>query len=185
MPFQFRSLQIPDVVLIEAQHSEDGRGFFLETYRMSAFSANGIPHPFVQDNYSHSGRGVLRGLHYQKHPHAQGKLVRVVKGEVFDVAVDLRKGSPTYGRWVGVLLSDSCFQMLYVPGGFAHGYCVLSEEADLVYKVTAEYAPDLARGVLWSDPALGIQWPISDPILSPADAGLPFLEQADNNFGYG
>lgn len=185
MPFQFRSLQVPEVVLIEARRFEDGRGFFVETYRMSVFSANGIPHPFVQTNNSHSVRGVLRGLHYQKHPQAQGKLVRVVKGEVFDVAVDLRKGSPTYGRWVGMLLSDSCIQMLYVPVGFAHGYCVLSEEADVVYKVTAEYAPDLARGVSWSDPTLGIDWPISDPILSPADAGLPVLEQADNNFVYG
>jgi dTDP-4-dehydrorhamnose 3,5-epimerase len=184
VPFEFRSLQIPEVVLVEAQHFEDGRGFFLETYKMSAFSANGIPHPFVQDNYSHSVRGVLRGLHYQKHPKAQGKLVRVVRGEVFDVAVDLRKGSPTYGQWVGILLSDRAFKMLYVPVGFAHGYCVLSQEADVVYKVTAEYAPDLARGVSWSDPALGIDWPISDPILSPPDAGLPVLEQADSNFAY-
>jgi dTDP-4-dehydrorhamnose 3,5-epimerase len=124
----------------------------------------------------------LRGLHYQKHPRAQGKLVRVVQGEIFDVVVDLRKGSPTYGRWVGVTLSGKSFQMLYVPVGFAHGFCVLSETADVFYKVTAEYAPDLARGVLWSDPALGIEWPITDPVLSAADSKLPLLAQADHNF---
>jgi dTDP-4-dehydrorhamnose 3,5-epimerase len=182
MPFQFRSLEIPEVTLVEAQHFEDDRGFFMETYKMSAFTQAGIPHPFVQENHSYSVRGVLRGLHYQKHPRAQGKLVRVVKGEVLDVAVDLRKHAPTYGRWVSVSLSDKCFQMLYIPAGFAHGFCVLSEAAEVVYKVTAEYAPDLARGVLWNDPTLGIPWPISDPILSSADTRLPVLEQADNNF---
>jgi dTDP-4-dehydrorhamnose 3,5-epimerase len=185
MPFEFHSLEIPGVVLVEAQHFEDVRGFFMETYRMSAFSDYGISDAFVQGNQSHSVRGVLRGLHYQKHPQAQGKLVRVVSGEIFDVAVDLRKGSPTYGRWVGVPLSDKCFQMLYIPVGFAHGFCVLSATADVVYEVTAEYAPDLARGVLWNDPALGIEWPILDPIVSAADAGLPLLEQADHNFEVG
>ena len=178
MSFQFQRLEIPGVVLIEGQRFEDDRGFFLETYQMSEFSANGIPPAFVQDNYSHSVRGVLRGLHYQKHPKAQGKLVMVLKGQIFDVAVDIRERASTYGKWVGVVLSADNLRMLYIPPGFAHGFYVQSEEADVIYKVTEEYAPELDRGIIWNDPDIGVQWPITEPILSPKDARLPFLKQA-------
>ncbi len=127
-------------------------------------------------------RGVLRGLHYQKPPQAQGKLVMVLSGEVFDVAVDIRRGSPTYGRWVGETLSAENGRMLWIPVGFAHGFCVLSERADVVYLVTAEYAPDLDRGIRWNDPEIGIRWPVDEPLLSPKDARLPLLREADQDF---
>ena len=185
MAFRFQRLQIPGVVLIEAQGVRDNRGFFRETYKFSEFSANGISSVFVQDNHSHSTRGVLRGLHYQKQPKAQGKLVVVAHGEVFDVAVDIRKGSPTYGKWVGQVLSAENGCILYVPPGFAHGFCVLSAEADVVYKVTVEYAPELDRGILWNDPEIGIRWPVAEPLLSPKDAQLPLLRGADNNLEFG
>jgi dTDP-4-dehydrorhamnose 3,5-epimerase len=182
MPFRFDRLEIPEIVLIEARRFGDDRGFFLETFKASEFGAYGIPATFVQDNLSHSVRGVLRGLHYQKPPKAQGKLVMVLQGRIFDVAVDIRHGSPTYGRWIGLeLAADDC-RMVYVPAGFAHGFCVLSGEADVLYKVTEEYAPDLDRGILWNDPDIGIRWPIAEPILSPKDTQLPVLRQADNNF---
>jgi dTDP-4-dehydrorhamnose 3,5-epimerase len=181
MPFCFTRLQLPEVVLVEATAWSDDRGFFVEMYKRSEFAAHGIPQAFVQDNYSHSSRGVLRGLHYQKDPRAQGKLVSVVNGQIFDVAVDIRHGSPTYGRWVGVTLSAAPFRLLYVPAGFAHGFCVLSQEADVLYKVTDEYAPELDRGILWNDPAIGVDWPLLDPILSAKDAALPCLAEADNN----
>jgi dTDP-4-dehydrorhamnose 3,5-epimerase len=181
-PFQFRRLPVPEVVLIETSAVSDTRGFFVETYKRSEFSASGVSANFVQDNWSHSARGVLRGLHYQKQPRAQGKLVTVARGMIFDVAVDIRKGSPTYGRWVGEVLSSDNLRLLYIPVGFAHGFCVLSEEADVVYKVTAEYAPELERGILWSDQKIGIGWPTREPILSTRDATLPLLEDADNDF---
>lgn len=184
MPFTFTRLEIPEVVLVEAKAFGDARGFFVEMYKRSDFVTHGISQPFIQDNYSHSIRGVLRGLHYQQEPAAQGKLVAVIRGEIFDVAVDIRSGSPTSGRWVSVTLSDTNRRMLYVPVGFAHGFCVLSAEADVVYKTTAEYAPDLERGIRWDDPALGIRWPIQAPVLSPTDACLPLLQQADNHFVY-
>jgi dTDP-4-dehydrorhamnose 3,5-epimerase len=184
MSFQFQRLDIPDVVLIEAQAFNDQRGLFMESYKRSDFSANGIHDTFVQDNYSHSRRGVLRGLHYQKHPKDQAKLVTVLRGEIFDVAVDIRRGSPTYARWVGKLLSAKDCRLLYIPVGFAHGFCTLSEEADVLYKVTAEYAPELDRGVIWDDREIGIRWPINDPMVSPKDAELPPLHLADNNFRY-
>lgn len=184
MPFRFQRLAIPDVILIEAQTAGDHRGFFMETYKRSEFVANGISAVFVQDNFSHSVRGVLRGLHYQKHPQAQGKLVMVLQGEIFDVAVDIRKESPTYGQWVGVTLSAQSRHMLYIPAGFAHGFCVLSEAADFTYKVTAEYAPELDRGMLWNDPTLDIRWPIAEPMLSAKDMRLPLFHDADNNFVY-
>ena len=184
MPFRFQRLALPDVILIEAQHFDDDRGFFLETYKRSVFAAQGIPDVFVQDNYSHSLRGVLRGLHYQKNPHAQGKLVQVVHGEVFDVAVDIRRGSPTFGHWVGVRLSADRFQILYISAGFAHGFCVLSDAAGFTYKVTAEYAREADAGIVWNDPDIGIEWPITDPILSPKDAQRPLLRNADTRFSY-
>ncbi len=184
MPFTFQQLPIPDLILIEARHFADDRGFFLETYKQSAFAAHGIDLPFVQDNYSHSVHGVLRGLHYQQPPQAQGKLVQVLHGEVFDVAVDIRIGSPTYGQWTGLHLSGERFQLLYIPAGFAHGFCVLSDQADLFYKVTAEYAPDLEAGLRWNDPQIGIEWPITDPVVSPRDAALPSLRAARPSFTY-
>ncbi len=184
MPFHFERQAIADVVLIEPHKVGDHRGFFMETYRRSEFVAHGITDVFVQDNLSRSVRGVLRGLHYQQHPQAQGKLVMVLQGEIFDVAVDIRRESPTYGKWVGLLLSADRFQMLYIPAGFAHGFCVLSETADFTYKVTSEYNQALDRGILWNDPEIGIDWPIKQPTLSARDARLPVLAEADNPFVY-
>jgi dTDP-4-dehydrorhamnose 3,5-epimerase len=185
MPFSFQRLEIPDLLLIEPGVLSDNRGFFMETYKHSEYAAQGIKHAFVQENHSRSSRRTLRGLHYQKDPMAQGKLVRVITGEIFDVALDIRKGSPTYGRWVGVTLSEENNRMLYVPRGFAHGFCVLSEEAEVIYKVTQEYAPEYEAGIVWNDSSLGIEWPLNDPILSERDRAWPGLQGADNNFVYG
>lgn len=183
MPFTFTPQGIPEVQLIEARAFGDDRGFFAETYKASEFLAHGIP-GFVQDNLSHSQRGVLRGLHYQKDPAAQGKLVMAMRGEIFDVAVDIRRGSPTYGQWVGAVLSERNHRLLWVPPGFAHGFCVVSEFADVLYKVTSEYSPTHDRGIRWDDPDIGVQWPLSEPLLSPKDAEAGPLAQADNNFTY-
>ena len=177
MPFTFTHLAIPDVILIEPAIFRDERGFFMESYKYSDFVAFGIKEHFVQDNHSRSVKGVLRGLHYQKHPKAQGKLVRVVVGEVFDVGVDIRLGSPTYGKWVGEVLSAENKRMLYIPPGFAHGFCVLSDVADVLYKTTEEYAPEYDAGIIWNDPEIGIQWPIEHPILSEKDAVLPMSRE--------
>jgi dTDP-4-dehydrorhamnose 3,5-epimerase len=184
MPFRFTALEIPDVILVEPKAFQDSRGFSVETYRRSEFLPAGIGDVFVQDNHSHSVRGALRGLHYQKAPGAQGKLVSVITGEIFDVAVDIRHGSPTFGRWTSTMLSARNRLMLYVPVGFAHGFCVLSDRADVVYKVTAEYAPDLDRGIIWNDVDLAIAWPVREPILSAKDARLPRLRDADHDFVY-
>jgi len=166
---------IPDVLIIEPKVFGDARGFFFESYNERAFAqASGLELNFVQDNHSRSAQGVLRGLHYQfRQP--QGKLVRVVRGSVYDVAVDLRKSSPTFGRWVGVALSDSNHRQLWVPAGFAHGFLVTSESADFLYKTTDYYAPEHERCIAWNDPAIGIQWPLDGaPQLSGKDqAGLP------------
>lgn len=185
MPFRFARLEIPDVILVEAKAFRDDRGFFMETYKYSEFAANGIPERFVQDNYSHSKRSALRGLHYQKGPKAQGKLVAVFSGRIFDVAVDIRQGSPSYGKWVSVELSDEHPKIVYVPAGFAHGFCVLSSEAGVVYKTTEEYSLDFERGIVWNDRDIAIEWPVSSPLLSPKDAALPTLRDADNNFRFG
>ena len=184
MPFRFERLALADVVCIEPVVFEDQRGFFSEIYKRSEFEARGFIDAFVQDNYSHSVRGVLRGLHYQRNPKAQAKLVTAIRGEIFDVAVDLRRGSTSYGQWVGVVLSDGNHRMLYVPEGFAHGFCVLSDEADVVYKTTAEYVPDLEAGIIWNDPKLGIRWPIQDPTVSAKDACLPRFGDAVHDFAY-
>jgi dTDP-4-dehydrorhamnose 3,5-epimerase len=184
MPFAFSRLTIPDLILIEAKAFVDERGFFSETFKRSEFLKHGIPCAFVQDNHSRSGRGVLRGLHYQKQPAAQAKLVSVIRGEIFDVVVDIRKGSPFYGRSVTTVLSDQNHRLLFIPEGFAHGLLVLSEEADVSYKVTAEYSAEHERGIIWNDPTLRIDWPIQAPQLSPKDARLPTLENADNNLLY-
>ncbi len=184
MPFRFSRLAIPEVILVEAKIMGDERGFFQEVFKASAFQAEGLPTGFVQDNHSHSQRGILRGLHYQLAPHAQGKLVMAVWGQVFDVAVDIRRGSPTYGQWIGQELSARNGCMLYVPAGFAHGFCVVSDEADVLYRTTDEYAPELERGLRWNDPALGIAWPIENPRVSARDAQYPGLAEAEINAVY-
>ncbi len=179
MAFQFTRLSIPDVILIQPSVHQDERGFFLESYKHSVFTANGIPDFFVQENRSLSAKGVLRGLHYQRSPKAQGKLVCAIQGTIFDVAVDLRQRSPTYGQWVGVTLDAEKKQALFVPVGFAHGFCVISEIAEVHYKVTAEYSPDDEAGLLWNDSDLGIAWPITNPILSKRDIAWPRLKEVD------
>jgi dTDP-4-dehydrorhamnose 3,5-epimerase len=184
MPFCFSPTSIPDVVLIEPRVFPDARGFFMETYKRSEFAAHGLDEVFVQCNQSRSTRGTLRGLHYQRNPKAQGKLVRVLSGEIYDVVVDMRKGSPTYGKWLGALLSSEKKQMLYVPVGLAHGFCVTTDEADVCYMTTAEYAPEFEAGVIWNDPELAIEWPIREPELSPRDRSWPPLREAENNFRY-
>ncbi len=180
-PVRFSALEIPDLILIEPRVFADQRGFFLESYHKQRFAAAGLPPDFVQDNHSGSRRGSLRGLHYQiRQP--QGKLVRVVAGEAFDVAVDLRRRSTTFGRWVGVNLSAEKKNQLWIPAGFAHGFCVLSEWAEVLYKATDYYAPEWECSLLWNDPAIGIRWPLAlgqEPLLSDKDRhGVP-LEQAE------
>lgn len=184
MPFQFYPLAIPEVILVEPQRFGDPRGFFMETYQYETFAANGITPQFVQDNYSRSAKGVLRGLHYQKDPFAQGKLLKVVMGEIFDVAVDIRRGSPTFGHWVGEILSAENGRLLYVPPGFAHGFCVLSDSADLIYKATNTYKPETEGGIIWNDPQIGIKWPAIEPTLSAKDMKLPPLADADINYSF-
>ena len=162
------------VVVLEPKVHSDSRGFFLETFHEDTLQEAGIVERFVQDNHSRSSRGVLRGLHYQL-TQPQGKLVRVVSGAVFDVVVDVRNGSPTFGQWYGETLSDENMRMLYAPVGFAHGFVVLSETADFVYKCTDYYHPESEQGILWNDPAIGIDWPISDVQLSEKDQNSPLL----------
>jgi dTDP-4-dehydrorhamnose 3,5-epimerase len=159
---------IPGVLVIEPDIHRDGRGFFLETYRADRYRDHGITRPFVQDNHSRSVANTLRGLHLQvRRP--QGKLIRVIEGEIFDVAVDVRRGSPTFGRWVGVTVSAENFQQVYVPPGFAHGFCVVSPVAQVEYKCTDLYDPADEIGIAWNDPALGITWPVLQPVLSARD----------------
>lgn len=181
---RFTALEIPDIILIEPTNRIDERGWFRETYKQSEFAAHGIGEAFVQDNYSFSKQGVVRGLHYQKPPSAQGKLVTVAQGEIQDVAVDIRQGSPTYGKWVDCILSAESGRMLYVPPGFAHGFCVRSPQAAVIYKVTREYRPELDRGILWNDPEIGVAWQTTAALVSPKDGGLPRLKDADNDFRY-
>jgi dTDP-4-dehydrorhamnose 3,5-epimerase len=183
MDFKFTELEIPDLMLVEHQRFGDARGFFVESYRERNFLEFNIPR-FVQDNHSRSTRGILRGLHYQIEPAGVGKLVRCMRGRIFDVGVDIRKGSPNYGGWAAIELSEENNLMLYVPPGFAHGFCVLSDEADVFYKMTGYYSQEHDRGILWNDPDIGIQWPIDAPILSEKDRKAPRLTEADNNFQY-
>jgi len=175
-PMKFTATQLPDVVLIEPAVHRDARGFFLETFHQEKFRAAGLDLTFVQDNHSRSQRGTLRGLHAQR-VHPQGKLVRVLRGQIFDVAVDLRPGSPTFGRHAWATLTDENFHQLWIPPGFAHGFCVTSEVAEVEYKCTDLYFPGDEIGVRWDDPALAIAWPVRDPILSAKDAALPTLEE--------
>ncbi|MFW6049743.1 MAG: dTDP-4-dehydrorhamnose 3,5-epimerase [Myxococcota bacterium] len=162
--------ELPEVKVLEPRVFGDARGFFMETWNGPRYREAGIAGEFVQDNMSHSARGVLRGLHLQ-HPHDQGKLVWLVEGEVFDVAVDVRVGSPTFGRWVGATLSADNRRQIWVPPGFAHGFCVTSERATVIYKCTDVYHPESEVGVAWNDPDIGITWPVRDPDLSAKDAG--------------
>lgn len=171
---QIERTEIPEVRIIVPKVFRDDRGFFLETFQAARYADAGIPGPFVQDNQSKSVRGTLRGLHAQKR-FPQGKLVRCIEGEIWDVAVDIRRGSPTYGRWVGATLSAEDFRQIWVPPGFAHGFCVLSETAQVEYKVTDYYRPDDELGILWNDEELAIEWPIRDPVLSPKDRSSPPL----------
>ena len=179
MSFDFEPLDLPDVVLVRPTRHRDARGWFMETYRRSVFADAGIDLPFVQDNLVRSAGGVLRGMHYQLDPAAQGKLVGVAEGRIFDVAVDLRADSATYGRWAGHVLDGESGAFLWVPPGFAHGYVVLSDIAYVTYKVTAEYRADLDRGFRWNDPDVGIEWPVDDPVLSERDQALPMLRDVD------
>ncbi|HRJ55181.1 MAG TPA: dTDP-4-dehydrorhamnose 3,5-epimerase [Anaerolineales bacterium] len=176
---EFVPTTIPDVLLVKPNLFEDPRGFFLETYRENRFAEAGIFQKFVQENHSASERGVLRGLHYQiRQP--QGKLVRVIAGEIFDVAVDIRRSSPTFGQWVGIILSAENKDQLWLPAGFAHGFYVLSERAEVTYKVTDYYAPEWDRSLLWNDPQIGIEWPlVADPILSSKDINAKKLSEAE------
>ena len=168
---------LPGVLLVEPRVFADERGFFYESFNAPRFAEHGLPTEWKQDNHSRSNGGVLRGLHYQlRRP--QGKLVTCVRGEVFDVAVDIRKGSPTFGQWVGVHLSGDKPQYLWIPPGYAHGFCTLSPVADFIYKCTDVYQGDDDRGVLWSDPAIGIRWPVADPALSPKDTQYLPLDPA-------
>ena len=167
---------LPEVVIVEPKVFGDARGFFMETYHQVRYGAAGLASAFVQDNVSRSAKGVLRGLHYQE-PHPQGKLLFVLQGEVFDVAVDIRRGSPAFGRWVGVALSGANQRQLYVPPGFAHGFRVMSDVALVVYKCTEIYRPEAEHGVRWDDPQIGIEWPAGEPLLSEKDRRSPLLNE--------
>lgn len=165
---RFTETELKGIILVELDVHRDPRGFFLEVCHAKKYREGGIPALFVQDNFSKSSRGTLRGLHYQLRQ-AQGKLVTVVEGKIFDVAVDIRTGSPTFGKWVGYELSVENGRQLYIPPGFAHGFCVLSETAGVIYNCTDFYSPSDERGIIWNDPVLGIAWPVSHPLLSQKD----------------
>jgi dTDP-4-dehydrorhamnose 3,5-epimerase len=172
---------LPEVVIVETPVFGDERGYFFETWQSVRYGAAGLPSEFLQVNISYSRRGVLRGLHFQN-PHPQGKLLSVLQGEIFDVAVDIRRGAPHFGQWVGVTLSAENRRQLYVPEGFAHGFCVLSEAALVQYKCTALYQPKSERSLLWDDPQIGIAWPVAHPILSEKDLRAPRLGEIDPEF---
>jgi dTDP-4-dehydrorhamnose 3,5-epimerase len=179
MPFTFERVeQIPDLIIVKPRVFEDDRGFFMETYKHSDFAKNGIDSHFLQDNYSKSRKGVIRGLHYQLPPKSQGKLVRVAKGKAYDVAVDIRRGSSTYLKWHGVELTEENRIMFYIPQGFAHGFVALTDVVLLHYKCTNEYDRDSEGGIIWNDPDIGIDWGIDNPIISEKDDKLPYLKDA-------
>jgi dTDP-4-dehydrorhamnose 3,5-epimerase len=184
MGFVFQPLRLVDIILVKPDCFQDDRGFFLEAFKSSLFAAHGIPNAFVQDNHSCSAKHTLRGLHYQLPPFGQGKLVRVVKGSVFDVAVDIREGSPTYGQWAGEVLSECNHHQLWVPPGFAHGFVALEDDTHLVYKVTEEYSASHDRNIRWDDPGIAINWPVDMPYLSDKDRVAPLLSRAENTFLY-
>jgi len=177
MPFEFRKTYVKDVQLIIPKVFNDERGFFTETYKKSDFVSNGITEDFIQDNHSKSSKGVLRGLHFQMPPKAQAKIVRCIKGSILDIAVDLRKNSETFKKWTGALLTEENKHMLYMPEGFAHGFAVLSDTAEILYKTSNEYSKEHDRGIRWNDPDININWNIDfEPVLSEKDKVQPFLK---------
>lgn len=179
MPFKFIKTEIPEVIIVKPKVFGDNRGFFMETYKKSEFEEAGISTNFVQDNHSKSTKNVLRGLHFQKEPFGQGKLIRCIRGKIFDVAIDIRENSPTFKKWVSIKLSEENKLMLWIPAGFAHGFLTLSDEAEIIYKVTDnEYAPEYEATIKWDDPEIGINWPLEgEPILSEKDRTAPFLRE--------
>lgn len=185
MPFQFTQLDIPEVILVKPAVFADDRGFFLEAFKLSDFKSGGLDIRIKQSNHSRSSRNVLRGLHCQLNPKAQGKLIRCINGRIYDVAVDIRKGSPTYGKWIGEYLCEENRHLLYIPEGFLHGFCVVSDTAQIIYYCTEEYSPEHERGVNWNDPSIGIEWPVDNPVLSKADMNSSLLKNLENNFIYG
>lgn len=176
MPFIFEKTDIPDVLVIAPKVFEDERGFFTELYKEKDFFDAGIKEKFIQENLSYSKKNVLRGLHFQISPFSQAKIIRVAQGEVFDVAVDIRENSPTFKKWIGIILSKDNKKMIYIPEGFAHGFCVLSDSAEIIYKCSNPYSPKHERGIIWNDSDLAIKWPIENPILSSRDANWPNLK---------
>ena len=178
MPFEFEKLKLDGLVLVKPRIFTDDRGFFIESYKKREFALAGIPEDFVQDNHSKSSKGVLRGLHYQRGVAAQGKLVRCIYGAMLDVGVDIRRNSPTFGRWAAVELTAENAHMLYLSPGFAHGFLALSGTAEILYKCTAEYSSKDEGGIRWNDPCIGIEWGIEEPLLSARDAGLPLLKDS-------
>lgn len=187
MPFEFKPVDaIEDVVLVEPRRFGDERGWFMETYKETPFREAGIDHDFVQDNHSLSRQeGVVRGLHYQCQPTEQGKLLRCTRGRIYDVAVDIRQGSPTYKEWFSVELAGDEPRQIWLPPGFAHGFCTLTGDVEVQYKVTKEYDPDLDSGFAWDDPEIGVDWPVDDPILSEKDQEAPPFSECDADFHYG
>ncbi len=179
MPFEFEKLEIDGLVLVKPRVLKDGRGFFMESYKLSDFKKAGIKEEFVQDNHSRSAKGTLRGLHFQKKPFAQAKLVRCVRGRIFDVAVDLRRRSKTFGSWLGVELSEKNGQLLYIPEGFAHGFLALEDGTEIIYKCSREYSKSHDAGVRWNDPEIGVKWGVMAPPLSEKDKNLPLLKDAE------
>jgi dTDP-4-dehydrorhamnose 3,5-epimerase len=167
-------MEIEDVILIESDRHSDARGFFEESYKFTPFVEAGIKETFTQLNHSHSRKGVLRGLHFQKHPYSQGKLISVIRGEITDVAVDIRSSSPTFKKWVSVTLSEEVPHSFWIPSGFAHGFLAM-EDSDVIYLTTSEYNADYESGIRWNDPDLNVKWPVDSPLLSEKDRNLPFL----------
>jgi len=182
MALRFEPTTIPEVIKVTTDFYRDPRGLFCELYRSPEFKHAGIEHALMQTDYSVSLKNVIRGLHYQLNPMAQAKIVSVVAGVIFDVAVDLRKGAPTYGRWTAVELKPDDACMLFIPEGFAHGFCTLSDEARIIYHCSQVYSKEHERGIRWDDPQIGIQWPVDKPLLSKKDAQLPLLAKTENNF---
>jgi dTDP-4-dehydrorhamnose 3,5-epimerase len=182
MPFIFSNMPIEGLVVVAPRLFPDDRGFFMETFKESDFLKAGINARFVQDNHSRSSKGTLRGLHFQKPPHAQAKLVRCIRGRLWDVAVDLRSGSPTYKKWHGVELSEESRAMFFIPAGFAHGFVALEDGTELQYKCSAEYNSQSDGGIRWDDPDLGVEWPLKDVLVSSKDAGLPRFKDINPPF---
>ena len=185
MPFQSEKLEIPGLIIVNPRVFEDSRGSFFETYKESDFRSLGIGRPFVQWNHAVSRKEVLRGLHYQIHPAPQGKMLRVLRGELFDVAVDIRKGSPWFGKWVSVLLSSENRSIFWIPPGFAHGYMAITDDAEVLYGTTTEWTPSCERGIRWNDPSLAVEWPLPEPLVNERDQAFPLLADAEITFVYG